>query len=368
MRQRIGAPALAVACLTAGLLGADPVRAFDVHGLADVRYERSSTPGSLNRNGSFVLGQLDFFIQQTIGNRFDVLGEVVFETAGDEGIAEVERLHVGYRLTDQLAVRAGRFHNPIGYWNTAFHHGTIYQMTIGRPEFLEFEDDGGVLPVHVVGLDLVGNVPAGPVALRFGLLVGNGSKIDTDEHTLVPNVNADDSRNKLVSAEFAVSPKVPGRFTVGTFFNHSQVQGFPGGDAEAAPAFRVSQDIWGFDLVYAVPLGRRIRAELISEWFMIGNADRTNGSDDYASMAAYVQGAVTFNDQWSPYGRWEQLDLDDDGDPYFEGLAAESYQRAIYGLRFNLSVENALKAEARVVNHDDLGRFMEYAAQWAFAF
>jgi hypothetical protein len=367
MRQHAGATVVAAACLTVALSGAAPVRAFEIHGLADVRYERSSARAGLGRNGAFALGQLDFFIQQTVGNRVDVLGEVVFETPGDEGVAEVERLHVGYRFTDQLVVRAGRFHNPIGYWNTAFHHGTIYQMTINRPEFLEFEDDGGVLPVHVVGLDLVGNVNGGPGTLRFELLAGNGAKVNVSEAVLVPNVNSDDNRNKLVSLDVTVSPQVPGRLSVGAFVNHAQVQGFLGGDAESAPVFRVSQQIWGVDLLYAVPIGQRSRVELISEWFMIDHTDQLSGSDDFASTAAYVQGAWMPSSHWSAYSRWEELDVDD-GDPYFGGIAARSYQRAIYGLRYNLNIENALKAEARVVSRDGLGRFMEYGAQWAFAF
>lgn len=367
MRQRHGGTIAAVACITAELLGAAPARALEMHGLADVRYERLSARRGLGRNGAFSVGQLDFFIQQPLGHRLDVAGEIVFETPADKDVVEVERLLVGYRFTDAFAVHAGRFHNPIGYWNTAFHHGAIYQMTIERPEFLEFEDDGGVLPVHVVGIALTSHARAAAGTLRAGVLVGNGSKVDLSDAALVPNVNADDNRNKLVNLDVTLAPTVPGQLHFGLFFNHSQIQGFANGDAETAPRLRVSQDVWGFDLAYAAPLGRRHRVELLSEWFMISDRDQLSGLERSDSTAVYLQGAWTIADRWGPYVRWEQLDLDRD-DPYFAGLAARSYQRATYGLRYQPTIDSSLKAEARTVSRDAAERYMEYGAQWAFAF
>ena len=40
----------------------------------------------------------------------------------------------------------------LGYWNNAFHHGRWLQITVDRPEILKFEDEGGLLPVHLVGV------------------------------------------------------------------------------------------------------------------------------------------------------------------------------------------------------------------------
>src|SRR5207253_1865158 len=44
----------------------------------------------------------------------------------------------------------------IGYWNNAYHHGEALQPTIGRPGLFEFEDGGGMLPIHATGLEVSG--------------------------------------------------------------------------------------------------------------------------------------------------------------------------------------------------------------------
>ena len=36
--------------------------------------------------------------------------------------------------SDRLKVSFGRYHTPINYWNTAFHHGQWLQTTISRPD------------------------------------------------------------------------------------------------------------------------------------------------------------------------------------------------------------------------------------------
>ena len=62
-----------------------------------------------------------------------------------------ERIFVGWR-GERVAIEAGRTHAELGYWNNAFHHGRWLQIAVDRPEILKFEDEGGVLPVHLVGV------------------------------------------------------------------------------------------------------------------------------------------------------------------------------------------------------------------------
>ena len=68
-----------------------------------------------------------------------------------------------------------------------------------------------------------------------------------------------------------------------------------------------------------------------------------------------------------PYLRYEEFNRDA-GDPYFSALRAEDYDLWIAGVRYNLAVDSAVKAEARWVDRVGFDRFMEYAFQWAFAF
>src|SRR5215469_5118416 len=85
---------------------------------------------------------------------------------------EVERLIVRYDASDFFKVSFGRYHTPINYWNTAFHHGQWLQTTISRPEMTQF--GGGFIPVHFIGTLVEGALPAGGLNLNYDFGVGNG--------------------------------------------------------------------------------------------------------------------------------------------------------------------------------------------------
>jgi hypothetical protein len=53
-------------------------------------------------------------------------------------------------------------HTPLGYWNQYYHHGAWFQATATRPEMYLFEDDGGILPVHEIGIEASGTAGLGP--------------------------------------------------------------------------------------------------------------------------------------------------------------------------------------------------------------
>ncbi|MFX6330640.1 hypothetical protein ABTF76_20520, partial [Acinetobacter baumannii] len=63
------------------------------------------------------------------------------------------------------------------YWNTAFHHGAQIQTAVLRPKFLEFEDGGGILPAHTVGLWGTGRLRLGDGRIEYDLYAGNGARI-----------------------------------------------------------------------------------------------------------------------------------------------------------------------------------------------
>ena len=71
-----------------------------------------------------------------------------------------------------LKVSFGRYHTPINYWNTAFHHGQWLQTTISRPEMTQF--GGSFIPVHFIGALAEGAIPAGGLTLNYNIGVGNG--------------------------------------------------------------------------------------------------------------------------------------------------------------------------------------------------
>src|SRR3990170_3724650 len=178
--------------------------AFELNGFADVSFTKSTEGADEFRNGDFAFGTLDLYFAQTLDD-IDILLELGVEE-GDE--MDVERVTIGYTFSDALRVRAGRFHTPLGFWNTSYHHGVQLQPTIERPDFLKFEDDGGILPVHVIGAYVSGRADTAVGEIEYGAMLGNGPRItseDGDVNVLHPN-NISDNNGKAIAFNIAVSP------------------------------------------------------------------------------------------------------------------------------------------------------------------
>jgi hypothetical protein len=143
-----------------------------IRGFTDVTVGGSNRPGA---NSAFGLGQFDLYVTSKVADRVSFLGETVFEfdDAGGEFIVDVERVIVSYEASHLLRLAGGKHHTPLGYWNNAYHHGTLLQPTIQRPLLMRFEDEGGILPIHTTGL-LVAGRDISPLHLGYDVMVGNG--------------------------------------------------------------------------------------------------------------------------------------------------------------------------------------------------
>ena len=363
------------------LVQAEPAAwGFEFKGFADVTYTRSSIDPDLppvnginpeDRNGGFALGQLDLFISQPLENRIEVLSELVVESdRSGESFADLERLQISYLFSNALQFHAGRFHNILGYWNTAYHHASLFYTTIERPKFLEFEDKGGILPVHLVGVWLSGSlaVPAGDI--DYGLMAGNGSRIDNAQdasrYTLDPGNISDTNKNKAVSANLTVKPSYLPGLGLGIFGHFGQVQVI---DVTPPPATtqQVDQSIIGADLFYDNTRNGSGGLELLAEYYRILDKDTLNNTGSFGSAAAYVQSGYHLTERILPYIRYERVRIDE-GDPYFTALGAPDSNRWVFGLRYSQNPSSALKAEVRAVERVGLDRYTEFAVQWAFGF
>ncbi len=136
-------------------------------------------PATQGGNNTFALGLMDLFITSQITDHFSYLTEMGFEAdAASNGIGvDLERAQLTFTANEYFSLNVGRSHAMIGYYNTAFHHGTWFQTTIDRPRMYEFEDSGGPLPIHNVGLAAMGKVPkTGSLGLHWLAEVGNGKQ------------------------------------------------------------------------------------------------------------------------------------------------------------------------------------------------
>jgi hypothetical protein len=339
---------------------------FEFKGFADVTFnytDNKQDTTDRNTNGAFSLGHLDLYLSHSLNDRIDVLGEILIE-GEDNGEFEIdlERLQISYYFRDEFIVRAGRFHNVLGYWNTAYHHGSLLYTTIDRPSFLQFDDQGGVLPTHLIGLWLTGRLSRNQGTLEYSVMAGNGPKIKNAGTTgsLDPNSVSDNNKNKALSFHLEILPSKIEGLGIGISGNFSEIQFFDidGNRILVGGANQVIQEILSADLEYSAK-----NIELIAEGYQI--RDHGSGASHFINYAWYIQGGYKFLERVTPYVRHERFTIHEE-DPYFLALGKQDKKITVAGIRFDIMAFSALKAEVRLVDSTD--HYEEYAVQWAFAF
>src|SRR5450755_2778427 len=123
---------------------------------------------------SFATAHIDLFPTADVG-KLSFLSEIFFE-AGDsnEFSVDIERLQIAYLFSNWLRLRAGRTHTAFGYYNDTYHHGNLFELTTDRPYAVNFEDEGGLIGAHLVGVGIDGTFDTGAGSFRYDLETGNG--------------------------------------------------------------------------------------------------------------------------------------------------------------------------------------------------
>jgi hypothetical protein len=142
---------------------------LQIRGFGDVDFSATDQKGSTS---GFDLGQLVLHLASPLSRKVSYFGEITFNAQPTGYTVEVERSIIRYDYNDYFKISFGRFHTPIGYWNTAFHHGAWLQTSISRPEMIKF--GGTFIPVHFVGFLAEGSIPSGGAGLGYSFGVGNG--------------------------------------------------------------------------------------------------------------------------------------------------------------------------------------------------
>ena len=317
-----------------------------IHGFMDVGFATNSWGGIEAGPKGFNGGALSFFLTPHFGDRVKALVEPIFEVTPEGVVAmDLERLQIAYTFSDAATLWAGRFHTPYGYWNTGFHHGAQIQTSVLRPRFLDFEDKGGILPAHMVGLWDTGKFKAGEGKLTYDVFAGNGPRIamanpnappaPTNLGTLDPNFSGDNNHQAMVG------------FNLGYEFAGSMdglrlaVHGVRGDVDDDMPMQfnKTKLNMVGGSAVYFSDAW-----EVMSEYYGFNDKDKSGSTGTHKSKAGYLQVATSFN-RLTPYVRFERAILDQ-ADNYFRMQAnGQSYARQALGLRYNLDQKAALKFE-----------------------
>lgn len=347
------------------IAGISVSHAFELNGFASVSFVKSTEGADEFRNGDFAFGVLDLYLAQTLDD-IDILSEFIIEDGNE---LDLERLTIGYTFSDALRLRAGRFHTPLGFWNTSYHHGVQIQPTIERPELLRFDDDGGILPTHFVGACLSGRVQTPAGAVEYGGMIGNGPRIigpaEGSANVLQPNNTSDNSIGKAVAFNVALSPAAVAGLKIGVSAHKAAIKS-DGTEIDAdgdtiVDSVNVDQTILGTAFIYS-----NGNLGLSGEYFAMRNSDNVTGNKyDVNAYYGLVTYAVT--DKWIPYAMYENLSVEE-ADPYVISLGSFDTEKLTAGLRYNISYNSSIKGEYRDVIDKNDENWNEFAVQWALAF
>jgi hypothetical protein len=284
----------------------------------------------------FSEGQFVLHLASALSPRVNVFGELSLSPRADAGTgnppatgfnAEVERAIIRFDENDYLKVSFGRFHTPINWWNTAFHHGEWLQTTISRPEMVQF--GGRFIPVHFVGALVEGGVPAGGWNLNYQVGIGNG------RGNVISRAGdaGDNNARPAYVFNFFTKPDRAFGLQVGSslYLDRVSVTGMPEFNERIVAAHAAWQ---------------REDPEVIAEFANVRH-QQVGGALTSSSQAYYVQVAYrppSFGRLWKPYFRFEHIDIDAT-DQVFAGVP--NLDGSTLGVRFDISTYAAIKSEVR---------------------
>jgi hypothetical protein len=331
----------------------DNASRFNFHGYADVDFERNVDGTSTKK---FDLGEIDLFGTERLSPRWTALMELVFETDAQQLVASVpvnvERLLLQYRGNDFFNVDIGSFRTAIGYYSTAYLRGAWLQTAISRPRMFEFEDQGGFLPLHAVGVSVNGSIPSGDLDLHY--VLEGGSSRNYGDTAGIPLV--DSSFNRAINLAVYSQPRgVPG-LEIGFSTYHDLLSPLAG--------VQLDRSLWMVHFVYV-----RGRVEFLNEGLLWGLQRSGQSLGSVTGLGFYSQIAYRIASSWKPYARVEYMNLSGAG---LVDTEAHLYipWKTVYtgGVRYDLTESVALKFElARETDYLRSG-YISAAAQLAFTF
>lgn len=264
---------------------------------------------------------------------------------------EIERLQFG-RSFGESNVWIGRFHNPIGYWNSQFHHGAFLETSVSRPAIVDFEDDNGPLPMHLAGLLLEGIREKHNQGLGYSLAIATGPEFDNELKpfdVLSPNSG---SQDLALSVNLFRQPIVYGPTQYGVFAHYTEIAAKDVGLEEIHQFGTGGYWNWASDQWRVIASVFYVRNRLLQS--------TDNLQDEFFS--GYIQAERSLNERWQVFGRFEKT-LADRDDAYLALFPEFVREKALGGIRIGFFERHALKLEVSSVRSLD-DRYHQFMLQW----
>jgi hypothetical protein len=325
-----------------------------VAGFSDFDFGASNQPGT---KSGFNEGQFILHLNSNLAEKVTFLGELSLTARTDAGIGsppatgfnvEVERSIIRFEENDYFKVSFGRYHTPINYWNTEFHHGQWLQTTIGRPEMVQF--GGRFIPVHFLGALVEGAVPAGGLNVNYNVGLGNG------RGSVISRAGdfGDNNNNRAWLVNVFAKPDHPFGLRFGASAYRDKIT--PTAGREAREWIQSGHIVW-----------QKENPEIIAEFAnvthqVVGSLSGFNSQAWYVQTAYRLPGSANL---WKPYYRFEYIHIPK-SDPIFAGVP--SLVGSIAGVRYDISSFAALKVEYRNQRRPALPRVNGAFGQVSFTF
>lgn len=325
-----------------------------IAGFSDFNFSATDQRGS---KSGFNEGQFVLHLNSNLSQKVLFLGELSLTARTDPGIGsppatgfnvEVERSIIRFEQNDYFKVSFGRYHTPINYWNTEFHHGQWLQTTISRPEMTQF--GGRFIPVHFAGALVEGAVPAAGLNLNYNLGVGNG------RGSIISRGGdfGDNNNNRAWLVNLFARPDHPFGLQFGASIYRDKIT--PAAGLNAREWIQSGHIVW-----------KKENPEVIAEFANIRHETIGGRPSIFNSQAWYVQAGyrLPMAALWKPYYRFEYIHIPK-SDPIFLGVPGLA--GSVVGIRYDISGFAALKLEYRNQKRPGLSRVNGIFAQTSFTF
>ena len=323
-------------------------------GFTDLNFNATDQRGS--RSG-FNEGQFILHVSSALSSRVSYFGELSIVARTDAGLGappapgfnvEVERSIIRFDQSDKLKLSFGRYHTPINYFNTAYHHGSWLHTTIARPEMTQF--GGSFIPVHFVGALAEGALPAGGLNLNYNAGVGNGRSTAINRGGDFGDIN----NNRAWLFNVFVKPDRLYGLQVGGSVYRDKITSVAG---EFREWIHSAHLVWNRESIEFLSEVANVRH------VAVGPVKTASNSIAYYLQTAYRLPGL--EKSWKPYYRFEYIHIPR-SDTLFR--LVPSLNTSIIGLRYDLSAFAALKFEYRSIGRPGQPRVNGAFAQTSFVF
>jgi hypothetical protein len=348
------------------------------HGFGDIDFaadsrKSSATPTAsgvtaIGGKNTFYEGELDLFTTAQLAQNISFTMEPVLSAGFNNYMGlDLERYYLEYRGNEYFNVDAGRVHTSLGYYSTTYHHGTWLQTAIGRPTVIQFEDSGGILPIHMTGVSLYGAIPSGRLNLNYRLEIGNGLDFSSNPNNNPVQQVVSFSDSKAVNVAVSSRPEgLPGaQFGGGVYFDSitPDLATMPvAGEPHSLP----SENQYIPNAYFVFHNGDW---EFLNEFYLI--RDDPIGASAHDNPAFFTQISHKFG-VWTPYARFNYYDISS-GDLLYKYAWAGGVNSGIHygpslGLRYDFADYAALKAQYDWLHDSGMNNASRITLQLCFTF